>query len=191
MATERHDASGVPKMITAAAAGRYDDVVAATVEYLTPDPIIGVAGQGLAFGVFCSESADLTTEQATLAHAKAVLPQFPDQVLAIQPKQGRLFAQCPIWDVSPAAASMMDPVVSDVPVLIMEGDFDAATAPEWVDLVTSGLRASQVVRFPFTGHSVLGKSDCAREVMSAFLDAPTRPVDSSCAASIQLTFATG
>lgn len=189
MATERHDASGVPKMIADAAAGRYDDVVAATVEYLTPAPIIGVGGHGLAFGVFCAESADLTTEAATLARARSVLPQFPDQVLKIQPKQGRLFTQCPAWDV-PAAAPMMDPVVSDVPVLIMEGDLDAATAPEWVDLVTPGLSAVQVVRFPLTGHSTLDKSDCARDVMNAFLTDPTQPVDTSCTASIQLTFAT-
>jgi len=191
MATERHDASGVPKMIADAAAGTYDDVVAATVQYMAPASIIGVAGYGLAFGVFCAESADLTTEDATLAHAKAVLPQFPDQVLKIQPKQGRLFSECPIWDVAPANASMMDPVVSDVPVLIMEGDFDAATAPEWVDLVTPGLSRSQVVRFPFTGHSTLGKSECARNVMSAFLAEPTQPVDPSCTGSIQLTFTTG
>lgn len=190
MSTERHDASGVPKMITDAAAGRYDDVVAATVEYMTPAPIIGVGGHGLAFGVFCSESADLTTEQATLAHAKSVLPQFPDQVLRIQPKQGRLFTECPAWDVPPADPSMMDPVVSDVPVLIMEGDFDAATAPEWVDLITPGLSKSQVVHFPFTGHSTLGKSACAQDVMNSFLKDPTQPVDSSCTASMQLTFTT-
>lgn len=191
MATERHDAAGVPKLIADTAAGRYDDVVAATVEYLTPAPVIGVGGQGLAFGVFCSESADLTTAAATAARAKSVLPQFPDQVLKVQPKQGRLFDQCPVVDVTPAAASMMDPVVSDVPVLILEGDFDAATAPEWVDLVTPGLSAAQVVHFPFTGHSVLDKSDCARDVVHSFLADPTRPVDSSCTAAIQLTFATG
>lgn len=190
MTTERHDAAGVPKMIADAAARRYADVAAATVEFMTPASIVGAAGYGLAFGVFCSESADLTTEAATSAHAKAVLPQFPDQVLKIQPKQGRLFAQCPIWDVAPADASMMDPVVSDVPVLIMEGDFDGATAPEWVDLVTPGLSRSQVVRFPFTGHATLNKSDCARDVMNAFLADPTQPVDSSCTTSIQLTFTT-
>ncbi len=190
MATERHDASGVPRMIADAAAGRYDDLAAATVEYLTPAPIIGVGGHGLAFGVFCAESADLTTAAATLARAEAALPQFPDQVLRIQPKQGRLFSQCPVWDVPPAAASMMDPVVSDVPVLILEGDLDAATAPEWVDLLTPGLSASQVVRFPFTGHSTLDKSECARSVMSAFLTDPTQPVDTSCTASMHLTFAT-
>ncbi len=190
MATERHDASGVPKMISDAAAGRYDEVAAATAEYMTPAAIVGVGGYGLAFGVFCSESADLTTEAATLAQATAVLPQFPDQVLKIQPKQGRLFAECPVWNVPPADPSMMDPVVSDVPVLTMEGDFDAATAPEWVGLVTPGLSAAQVVRFPFTGHSTLDKSDCARSVMRGFLADPTQPVDSSCTASMQLTFVT-
>ena len=48
-----------------------------------------------------------------------------------------------------------------VPVLILEGAFDAATAPEWVDLITPALANVQVVSFPFTGHSVLGKSTCA------------------------------
>ncbi len=191
MTTERHDASGLPKMIAEAAAGNYDAVVAATIEFMTPEPIVGVGGHGLAFDVFCSESADLTTEEATLTRSRSLLPQFPDQVLKIQPKQGRLFTECPVLDLDPADPSMMDPVVSDVPVLIMEGDFDAATAPEWVDLVTPGLSAGQVVRFPFTGHSVYGKSDCAPAVMDAFLADPTKPVDASCTASIDLTFTTG
>jgi hypothetical protein len=47
--------------------------------------------------------------------------------------------------------------VSDVPVLILEGTFDAATAPEWVGLITPDLKNAQVVSFPFTGHAVLGK----------------------------------
>jgi hypothetical protein len=45
-----------------------------------------------------------------------------------------------------------------MPALILEGTFDAATAPEWVNLVTPGLQNYQLVPFPFTGHAVLGKS---------------------------------
>jgi pimeloyl-ACP methyl ester carboxylesterase len=78
--------------------------------------------------------------------------------------------------------------VSDVPVLILEGTFDAATAPEWVDLITPDLKNSQVVAFPFTGHAVLGKSTCALSIMAAFLDNPTKPVDRTCAARTTLTF---
>ncbi len=75
-----------------------------------------------------------------------------------------------------------------MPVLILEGTFDAATAPEWVDLITPTLKNSQFVAFPFTGHSVLGKSKCALSIMAAFLDNPTKPVDPTCAARITLKF---
>jgi hypothetical protein len=140
--------------------------------------------------VFCSESADLATEEEALAHAKSVLPDFPEQVLRVMPKQGRLFQECPVWDVPPADPAMSAPVESDVPVLIMEGDFDAATAPEWVDLITPGLPNSQVVAFPLTGHAVLGKSACSIELMTAFLDDPSQPVDSTCVDEIEIPFIT-
>lgn len=190
MASERGDASGVPKLITDMAQGNSASTVAAMTSYLTPPEILGLGGYGLAYGVFCAESANLTTEDATLARSKSLLPQFPDQVLKVQPKQVRLFQECPVWDVADADTSMSAPVVSDVPVLILEGEFDAATAPEWVDLLTPTLSAAQVVRFPFTGHSVLGKSQCSVDVLTAFLGNPTEQVDGSCADSITLTFTT-
>jgi len=155
-----------------------------------PHEFVGLGGFGLALTVFCAEHANLTTEAATLAKAKAALPQFPDRVLRVQPKQGRLFTECPMWNVGKAAPAVSAPIMSDVPVLILEGVFDAATAPEWVDVITPDLKNVQVVSFPFTGHSVLGKSTCALSTMSAFLDNPTRPVDPSCAARTTLKFTT-
>ena len=190
MASERGDASGVPKMINDMARGDADSTVAAALSFLTPPAFVGLAGYGLAFTVFCSEAANLTTQEATLAKARASLPRFPDRVLNIQPKQGRLFTDCPAWGVGDADPSMRDPVISDVPVLILEGAFDAATAPEWVDVVTPGLERSQYVEFPFTGHAVLGKHECARSLMGAFLDRPGEGVDASCAAEVELTFVT-
>ncbi len=78
-------------------------------------------------------------------------------------------------------------IVSDVPVLIIEGSMDAATAPEWVDLITPDLPNSQIVSFPHTGHAVLGKSDCTTSIMGAFLDNPSKPVDASCVAHTLVT----
>jgi pimeloyl-ACP methyl ester carboxylesterase len=125
-----------------------------------------------------------------LVKSKSALPGFPDRVLNIQPKQGRLFSECPVWNVGRADPSVSARITSDVPVLILEGTFDAATAPEWVDVIAPDLKNAQVVPFPFTGHSVLGKSRCAPAIMSAFLDNPTQPVDSTCAAQTTLTFIT-
>ena len=85
---------------------------------------------------------------------------------------------------------MSDPVISDVPVLILEGAFDAATAPEWVNVVRPGLSREQYVEFPFTGHAVLGKHECARTIMADFLDQPGSRVDRSCVADVELTFVT-
>jgi pimeloyl-ACP methyl ester carboxylesterase len=190
MASERGSASRVPKMISDMARGDTEETVAAMLSLQTPDEIIGLGGYGLAYAVFCRESANLTTEEATLAEAKRLLPQFPEQLLRLQPKQGRLFTECPIWDVGTDAA-MSAPTVSDAPVLIMEGLLDAATNPAWVDLITPDLGNAQVVEFPLTGHSVLSKSACAQSVMTGFLDIPTQPVDGACAAADSLTFVIG
>ena len=188
MTSERGDASGIPKMMADMARGDSGAVAAAYLALRGPPQFVGLGGMGLAFTVFCAESANLTTEAAALAKAKAALPGFPDRVLRVQPKQGRLFTGCPIWNVGKANPGVSAPIVSDVPVLILEGTFDAATAPEWVDLITRDLKNPQVVAFPLTGHSVLGKSRCAPSIMAAFLDNPTKPVDQTCAAQTTLTF---
>ena len=189
MASERGDVAGIPKMMADMARGDADSVAAAYLAYRGPPELIGLGGLALAFTVFCAEHADLTTEASMLAKAKSVLPGFPERVLRVQPKQARLFIECPVWNVAKAGPAVGAPTVSDVPVLILEGSFDAATAPEWVDLITPDLKNSQLVSFPFTGHSVLGKSQCAPAIMTAFLDNPTKPVDSTCAAQTTLTFA--
>ncbi|WP_062639412.1 alpha/beta fold hydrolase [Caballeronia arationis] len=190
MASERGNASGVPKMMAEMARGDARAVAATYLALRGPHEFVGLGGVGLALDVFCAESANLTTEAATLAKAKAALPGFPDRVLKVQPKQGRLFTECPVWNDGKADPAVSSRIVSDVPVLILEGTFDAATAPEWVDVITPNLRNAQLVPFPFTGHAVLGKSTCAPSIMAAFLDNPTKPVDPTCAKQIRLTFTT-
>jgi pimeloyl-ACP methyl ester carboxylesterase len=191
MASERGDGSDIPRMIAGAARGDAAAIAAAYLATRGPPEFVGLGGVGLAMDVFCAESANLTTEAATLAKAKAALSGFPDRVLKVQPKQGRLFTECPMWNVGKADLAVSARIVSDVPVLILEGTFDAATAPEWVNAITPDLKNAQVVLFPFTGHSVLGKSKCALSMMTAFLANPTKPVDPTCATQITLTFTTG
>ena len=112
-------------------------------------------------------------------------------VFAAMPKQGKLFDECPVWDVADAEPSAAEPAESDVPVLVIEGALDAATAPAWVDEITPYLSAVQIVEFPYTGHSVLDKTQCARDVVSVFLSDPTAQVDGACAAETFVEFDTG
>jgi pimeloyl-ACP methyl ester carboxylesterase len=188
MATERGDVAGIPKMIGEMSRGDAAPVAAYYLALRGPREFLGLGGTALALTVFCAEHANLTTEAATLARSKAALPGFPDRVLKVQPKQGRLYSECPLWGVGKAASDVAAPTVSSVPVLILEGTFDAATAPEWVELITPNLRNSQYVAFPYTGHGVLGKSTCAVSIMNAFLDDPGRRVDAACAARTLVNF---
>src|SRR6185436_8795897 len=119
MASERGDASSVPKMMADMARGDSGGVAAAYLALRGPPEFVGLGGVGLALTVFCAEHANLTTEAAALARAKAALPGFPDRVLRVQPKQGRLFTECPVWNVGKAPPAVSAPIVSNVPVLII------------------------------------------------------------------------
>ena len=86
--SEHGDPAIIPKMIADMARGNSDLVVKAMLAEPTPPQIVGLGGLGLAFTVFCGEAGNLTTEQEYLAKSKAVLPEFPDSVFTLQPKQG-------------------------------------------------------------------------------------------------------
>ncbi|MET0863422.1 MAG: alpha/beta hydrolase [Nakamurella sp.] len=190
-ASEKFDPAAIPTMVADIAKGDGTGIATTLINLTNPPQLIGLGGTGLGLTIFCQESANLTTEDTALATAKSYLPDFPDDVLQFQPKRGRLFTECPVWDVGKADPSVISPTVSDVPVLIVEGAFDAATAPDWVNLITPDLPNSQLVTFPMTGHSIMGKSACALSLLNSFLDDPAQQVDSSCVAQTLLTFTTG
>ena len=185
------DWTSCPKNVADIARGDGTGIATTLINLTNPPQLIGLGGIGLGLTIFCQESANLTTEATALATAKSYLPDFPDDVLQFQPKRGRLFTECPVWDVGKADPSVIAPTVSDVPVLILEGAFDAATAPEWVNLIARDLPNSQLVTFPMTGHSILGKSDCALSLLNSFLADPHQKVDGRCVATTLLTFKTG
>lgn len=72
---------------------------------------------------------------------------------------------------------------SDVPVLIAAGDADPITPASYSQSIRPGLPNSQYVEFPHTGHSALfSNEDCGRGILIAFLNQPTKPVDTDCVA---------
>lgn len=140
----------LPRMIHEIAAG--DGAAgAATIRSFVPPS--GFVGLGLQWGVFCRESIPQTSLDEVVTTGRQALPDFPEGVLRLLPQVPRFFDDCAIWDVGVADAQAREAVVSNVPVLIMGGTFDAVTAPSWQDALSPGLNASQVVNFPCTGTS--------------------------------------
>jgi hypothetical protein len=78
--------------------------------------------------------------------------------------------------------SVDDPVVSDIPTLLLSGQFDPITPPAFAQAAAAGLSNATAVVDPAGSHGVAFVSTCVNSIIGAFLDDPTSAPDSSCLA---------
>jgi len=90
---------------------------------------------------------------------------------------------CITWGLDPAPHLATEPIVSDIPTLVLAGRYDPITPPEWSHTAIVNLTDSTFVEFPASGHSVLTDNPCALQITSAFLNDPDKKPDLSCIAS--------
>jgi pimeloyl-ACP methyl ester carboxylesterase len=92
-----------------------------------------------------------------------------------------LFDLCERWpaDVAPEVESEL--VVSDIPTLILAGQYDPITPPAGADTVAAGLSNHYSFLLPHEGHGIVPTA-CGVELVNAFLADPTAEPDSSCIA---------
>ena len=77
--------------------------------------------------------------------------------------------------------------MSDIPTLVMVGEFDPATPPIWGDLTVETLSNGTVVHIPGEGHSLVSTNSCAISLMDAFFADPSQ-LDTSCVDEIEPIF---
>jgi len=135
------------------------------------------------FSVLCAEDlAGRTAED--LLEVRATLPrQLQGQADPEDEIEYGIFGICENWPVERAGPSIKEPVVSDIPTLVLEGEFDPVTPPEYGQLVAGHLSNSTFFEFPGVGHDVLS-SECARSTAGAFIDAPTQMSEAACVAEM-------
>ncbi len=86
--------------------------------------------------------------------------------------------------MSPAPAIMKEPVSSDVPTLLLTGEFDPATPPAFAEMAAQTLGRHYLYVFPGMGHTDGFFSLCWSSIASGFLADPERAPDSSCIAQM-------
>jgi pimeloyl-ACP methyl ester carboxylesterase len=92
---------------------------------------------------------------------------------------------CKDFGVATAPAGFNDPVRSDIPTLVLAGEYDPVTPPENSKHAAESLTRSTFVLFPGMGHGeVFATPECPEFIFRAFLTDPTGPVDTSCVASM-------
>jgi pimeloyl-ACP methyl ester carboxylesterase len=96
-----------------------------------------------------------------------------------------LFRVCSFWQAGAAGAIENDPVFSDIPTLILAGQYDLATPADWAYLAAETLANAFVFEFPGAGHSLLSGVSCAVDITAQFLDQPDAAPDAGCIDEIE------
>ena len=80
--------------------------------------------------------------------------------------------------------SFKEPLVSDIPTLVLAGEFDPVTPPEYGQRIAESLSRGYFFGFPGVSHDVNEVSECARGITAAFLEDPSRAPNAGCIADM-------
>lgn len=86
---------------------------------------------------------------------------------------------CAGWPVVPANSGWAEPVFSELPVLLLSGEQDPVTPPEWAERAAETLPNSQHIVAEHGGHTIVSHT-CANRLVAQFLDRPGVKLDASC-----------
>jgi pimeloyl-ACP methyl ester carboxylesterase len=89
---------------------------------------------------------------------------------------------CALWDVQPSPERLDEMPVSEVPTLLISGQFDPVTPPENGDQVLFSFSNGQHLVDPVGGHGVIFSDTCTKSILKDFLNGLDQPVDSECLA---------
>jgi pimeloyl-ACP methyl ester carboxylesterase len=130
---------------------------------------------GMYMTVVCAEYGD-TPEEAL--RFPGVLKRLAD---AAETDAKQILSVCRDWRIRLLDKKLLQPVKSDIPTLLLSGQFDPVTPPQQADSVAAGL--THAFRFTFTSgtHGQAFAVPCANRIIAAFLDVPARAPDGTCA----------
>lgn len=94
------------------------------------------------------------------------------------------FSACDIWALPPSDPAENEALVSATPTLLLSGEYDPITPPDWGRRAAEHLANSWHFVFPKIGHGALWEDSCADAIALAFLADPTGEPDSGCLADL-------
>jgi pimeloyl-ACP methyl ester carboxylesterase len=110
-------------------------------------------------------------QAARPAVVKALAPVLSDPLTAI----------CPAWGARSALPRENEPVRSEIPTLLLAGEWDPITPPAFAELAAQSLTNGYVITFPATGHvALIAPETCPYEIAWAFLRDPSTRPDGAC-----------
>jgi pimeloyl-ACP methyl ester carboxylesterase len=138
---------------------------------------------GLLFSVTCAEDLPFIDDATAARETKGT---FLGDYRIRQQKE-----VCKVWPRGEIPANLHTPLHSGVPVLLIAGERDPVTPPEFAQRAAKGLTNSLIVLVPRGSHG--GAGECTEQMIRQFLDtASVKGLDTSCLQKLPPTkFATG
>lgn len=133
--------------------------------------------EGMHQTIACREWAPVVSRKAMV---KAHLDVGTPFALGILPRQQALYKTCRGWPSEPPDPSELEPVASDIPTLILVGEFDPVTPRANAELAARSLSNVQIIEFPGVGHAVVPSGTCPFVTTLGFLSDPVLPVRTDC-----------
>jgi hypothetical protein len=139
---------------------------------------LGTLADGYYLSLLCSEDVPFIREEEIPAAVQGTfLGDF-----RIRSQQ----AACAVWPVRPVGREFQEPVVSDVPTLLLSGERDPVTPPVNAERAARTLRNSLQVVIPDAGHGyagIEGAGECVSGLNVRFIESGTvKGLDTSCVA---------
>ena len=162
-------------MLSAADQGRYEPFLGIVI------PVSVAIREQIHLGMFmsvaCAEDVPLLTADDLAAADRTFMG---DEFLR------SLQSSCAQWPRATLPAGYLEPVQSDVPVLLMAGTVDPVTPPATAELAATTLSHARVVPFPETGHGTSNAGECEARLVRRFIDDPDpAALDVSCTKELE------
>jgi pimeloyl-ACP methyl ester carboxylesterase len=124
---------------------------------------------GMQMSVQCAEELPFNAPEEAFLAAQSVQPP----IAAFYPMSVQsLFSVCREWTTVALDPRENLPVSSDIPALILAGDLDPITPPDWGRMAAQDLSHVYFYEFPGHGHWVTRSSRCALSMALAFWNDP-------------------
>ena len=169
--------AGIPELVAQLELGETAGLEALVSQSVTSEPFLAA---GMFWSVECHEEFPFVTEQSVNDGATGD-PRYDS--LSESDPLGALDGICGACDAGSAPSEENQPVVSDLPVLVLAGEYDPITPPADGEGLLAGFARGYFVELPHTGHAAI-VDPCASQVALTFLATPDAAPDTSCVAEV-------
>lgn len=170
----------IPKLVFELASGRTRSIVPMGALF---EQSMVTLSLGMHYAVQCQE--EYGSAQRDYARLVAAHPHLRGFLAYPVEGQATLPQLCELWGVPARPDKVNQAVHSDVPALLLSGNYDPITPPEYADIASRTLSSAYAYVLPHVAHAALRSDDCAVGIAVAFISQPLVEPDSSCIARTQ------